>query len=284
MMHSPTTSGVAGASGVGGDEVIAQPDHQRSALQSTRRVWPLDRSAGTALVVAYAAIFAVLLCVGMLIVHALDHSALQRVDVRIAHWFDARRTSGRNDAAQIGAGLADAYTLTPAVIILVIAFAIVWRRWHDSVMLATALLLEKALFLPVSLLVDRPRPPVVQLDGNPPTSSYPSGHVAAAVAAYVSLAIIVGWHTRNRVVRAVFFTLAVTAPIVVAVARLHLGMHHLSDVVIGGAAGLVCVLVTLHILRSSVSRLALTRRSTLPSCVLALDVSDLRDDDLGRTR
>lgn len=253
----------------------------RSDTKSTLRVWPLDRRAGALWLGAYVVIFAVLLVLGLLIVHALDNSALQRMDVRVAHWFEARRTPDRNDAAQIGAGLADAYTLTPAVIFLVIAFAVVWRRWHDSLMVAMSLLLEKVLFLPVSLLVDRSRPPIPQLDGNPPTSSYPSGHVAAAVAAYVALAVIVSWHTRNRAVRATFMTLAVVAPIIVAVSRLHLGMHHVSDVVIGGLSGLTCVLVALHVLRGAVARLEKTCQSQLPPELLTLDVSELDQQKIG---
>ena len=42
------------------------------------------------------------------------------------------------------------------------------------------------------MLVDRARPPVVhRLDTAPPTSSFPSGHTAAAVVLYVGLALIV---------------------------------------------------------------------------------------------
>ena len=64
---------------------------------------------------------------------------------------------------------------------------VVWRRWDETVLLLTAVLLEKAVFVCVTYVIDRDRPPVGQLDGQPPTSSYPSGHVGTAVALYGAL-------------------------------------------------------------------------------------------------
>ncbi len=222
------------------------------------RVWPLDPPAGRAVLVAYVAMFAALLAIGMLLVHVLHGTELVGFDERAARWFEARRTPARNDLAQLGSALADAYTLTPAVIVLSAAFVAIFRRWHDTVMLGGSLLLEKGLFLPVTLLVGRDRPPVQQLDGAPPTSSFPSGHVAAAVAAYVGLAVVVRWHVRNRAVRAAFDVVAVAAPLAVLVSRLALGMHHVTDVVVGACSGAACVVIV-HTALLATSRRAVMR-------------------------
>jgi membrane-associated phospholipid phosphatase len=218
------------------------------------KTWPLDRHAGWQLLVAYTVTFIVLASIGLVIVHVLDHSALQRFDVRVSRWFERQRTPTRNDLGQIGSGLADAYTLTPGVILSCALFLAVWKRWHDVIMLGGALLMEKLLFLPVTWLVGRDRPPVPQLDGAPPTSSYPSGHVAAGVVAYVALAIVIRWHIRNQIVRSGVIVLAVAAPVTVAVSRLYLGMHHVTDVVAGLGSATLCLVAVHYVLSRSVAR------------------------------
>ncbi|MGZ4130819.1 MAG: phosphatase PAP2 family protein, partial [Actinomycetota bacterium] len=51
-------------------------------------------------------------------------------------------------------------------------------------------------------MIQRPRPTVHRLDVSPPTSSFPSGHVAAGIALYVGLAILLSSHVRNAAARA----------------------------------------------------------------------------------
>ena len=93
------------------------------------------------------------------------------------------------------------------------------------------------IFTTSSFVVDRARPGVPKLDTIPPTSSFPSGHAAAAVAFYGALAIIVFWHTRHRVTRAVVVGAAIVFPLVVGASRMYRGMHHLSDVIVGFVVG-----------------------------------------------
>ena len=61
----------------------------------------------------------------------------------------------------------------PALIVLANSAAVlVWRRWHDGVFLALAVILEASVFVIVSFIVDRDRPPVVQLDPPTPSGSF----------------------------------------------------------------------------------------------------------------
>ena len=99
-------------------------------------------------------------------------------------------------------------------------------------------------------MVDRPRPPIPHLDKIPPTGAFPSGHSAAAVAFYGALAIIVCWHTRNRLVRTIAITVAVVLPFIVGASRMYRGMHRLSDVVVGLVVGLVSLWVTWLVVRN----------------------------------
>jgi undecaprenyl-diphosphatase len=218
--------------------------------------WPFRMVSLKIWLAAWAGMTLVTTLVGLLIVNVLDDGPLGRFDRSISFWFADHRTPRWNSLSQIGAGLADAYTLTPAVIILVFVFAAVFRRWHESLVLAAGILLEKAVFLPSTYLVDRPRPPVTQLDGNPPTSSYPSGHVAAAVVCYGAVALIVMWHTRRRWLRVLAAVVAGLAPTLVLLSRLELGMHHFSDVVWGALAGGAALIFAVWAVRAGTDVLA----------------------------
>ncbi|MCA9704700.1 MAG: VanZ family protein [Myxococcales bacterium] len=83
--------------------------------------------------------------------------------------------------------------------------------------------------LALQLLAQRPRPEgVVALLPVPPLPSFPSGHAVLAGIAVVMLAT----HRRGLIL------LAVPTAALIAVSRVHVGHHHLSDVLGGGLLGL----------------------------------------------
>jgi undecaprenyl-diphosphatase len=145
--------------------------------------------------------------------------------------------------------IADAYVKIPATIVLSVFFLWRWRRWTEPALLIGALVLEVAVFLTSSVVVDRARPPISRLDPVPPTGSFPSGHAAAAVAFYGAIAIVVFWHTRSRVGRTVAVAAAVLIPLAVAASRMYRGMHNLSDVVVGLLVGILSLAVTWLVVR-----------------------------------
>jgi undecaprenyl-diphosphatase len=61
-----------------------------------------------------------------------------------------------------------------------------------------------------------------------PTSSFPSGHIAATICLYVAIAILVTART-DRPWRWLTVALAVIMPVGVAVSRMYRGMHHPTD-------------------------------------------------------
>jgi hypothetical protein len=75
---------------------------------------------------------------------------------------------------------------------LIMGAVVLWRTrdWRLAAAPAIAILVETAIFLSITSLVDRERPPVDKLDLAPPTSSYPSGQVGAATALYLTFAIL----------------------------------------------------------------------------------------------
>lgn len=123
---------------------------------------------------------------------------------------------------------------TPAVLagtLVVAPLAVaVTRTWGPALFVAVAVFGELTLFLATTALVDRHRPDVPQLNPNlPPTSSFPSGHVAAAVVLYTSAALLAVSLTR-RWWRWAVVVLAVIVPLLIAGQRLYGGVHYPSDI------------------------------------------------------
>ena len=131
-----------------------------------------------------------------------------------------------------------------------VAVVVLWwrtRRWWFAVIPAIAISLQAAVFVAATLVTGRPRPDVPHLDPAPPTSSYPSGHVGASVALYISFAIMATTIERPWLRRTVIGVCSLI-PFLVAYARMYRGMHHLSDVIIGAVNGLVCAALAAHCL------------------------------------
>jgi undecaprenyl-diphosphatase len=100
------------------------------------------------------------------------------------------------------------------------------------------------------LLWDRARPAII-LDGRtaPPLHSYPSGHVALALAVYGLLAYLWIRASKSWLERAAAALLALAIVFVTGMARLRLGTHWPTDVIAGwviGSAWLTVVLRAIH--------------------------------------
>ncbi|MET9934827.1 MULTISPECIES: phosphatase PAP2 family protein [unclassified Streptomyces] len=141
--------------------------------------------------------------------------------------------------------VADTQTVIGLTLLCVLGLLLVPRapRWWEAGFLAVSVAAQSAVFLLVTLVVNRDRPDVPHLDGAPPTSSFPSGHVGASVALYGGLAVLAARHLRG-LRRNLVVGLLLLFPLAVAFSRLYRGMHHPSDVVVGllnGACTLLLV-------------------------------------------
>ena len=101
-----------------------------------------------------------------------------------------------------------------------------------------------------TLLIDRPRPNVPQLDAAPPTSSFPSGHTAAAVCFYGSVAAIILWHSRHRWIKVVAVVVCAAVPLTIAGSRVYRGMHYPTDVLAGVLLGAIWLTVVIFYVRT----------------------------------
>jgi undecaprenyl-diphosphatase len=130
-----------------------------------------------------------------------------------------------------------------AYLIPLTTLAAAWLAWRRRPLAAVSVLaaywLERPLYTLGWRLWDRARPDVIA-DGiaAPPLHSFPSGHAALSAAAYGLLARL--WISRSRswAERVVVVLLLVTLLTVVDVARLRLGTHWPSDVIVGTVLGL----------------------------------------------
>ena len=231
---------MTGSAHAGTDTAVA---HQRTAYPPLERGKAVARLVGGGLLLALA-----LTLVGRFVTGVLTPSALTRWEDGVNQWFVDQRTPALDLATHIGSYLAETVTCIALLVVMVVVLRAWLGRWRESWAVVAAIVGELLVFLVVTALVDRARPDVPHLDAAPPTSSFPSGHVGAAVALYGCLAVIAHREVLNRALSTVLVTVCCIVPVVVAISRVYRGMHHVSDVVFGAVGGglwLLLVVTTL---------------------------------------
>jgi membrane-associated phospholipid phosphatase len=198
-------------------------------------------------------ILAVWVGLGYLLTKVGSHDVVGRTDRDVSRWFAHHRTGDLNETSEVTTYVAETVTVVIVGLIAVLGARIAWKRWREPLLVVAAVTGEVVIFLGVTLLVHRPRPRVPHLDIAPPTSSFPSGHTAAAVALYGALALLASERFRRAVVRGLFAALAVAAPVLVGISRIYRGMHYATDVLAGALLGLVWLLVALKGVRLGVA-------------------------------
>ena len=229
-----------------------QLEAQPTVEAAEQRPAPPLRAVAGPLAVELLAVYVLLTAcwvgLGFLVTGPLAGTAVADADRDVATWLVDQRTPTLNDWSHLGGMLAD--TLVKIIVTAIIAgiMLLVWRSWREPFIVAAALVLEASVFITTTWIVSRPRPDVERLDSSPVGSSFPSGHVAAAVA-YGAVAVVVFQRVRNRVVRAIVVVVIVAVPVIVAWARMYRGMHYLTDVIAGallGAASVIAVVVVVR--------------------------------------
>jgi undecaprenyl-diphosphatase len=196
----------------------------------------LRREAATAvgrLALPAAVLAGAMALLGLLLTRVLDGTSVSREDAEVSRELAAARDSDGKVVTSLFTLLAETPTVVALTAVAAVVFRLVFRRWRESVVVVCAVVGETLIFWLTTLLIDRRRPVVPQLDPAPPTSSFPSGHTAASVAFYGAVALVVLWHTRAVWLRGLAVAAAVAIPLAVGGARLYRGMHFPTDVLAG---------------------------------------------------
>ena len=206
-------------------EAAADLKPTRPAIQTAVVQTPMAL-AGTA--VAWVLVFGVLYALGTPLAHYQKGNGNILGDHTIPHWLAAHRTSFLNTVSFLGSEAGNTHLILAVGLIAgALALAVI-RRWRPVIFLIVTMVGELTLFLGVAALVGRARPDVAHLDGQLPTSSYPSGHVAATICLYAAI-VVLAWPRTRAWWRWALLTLAVLMPLWVGLSRLYRGMHHPTD-------------------------------------------------------
>jgi len=202
------------------------------------------------LLIPAACLVAVMVGLGYLVTEVLPSTAIGKWDAEVPRRLvEYRQQEGISESKLI-----TSLSETPTIVALTALAAAVFRwkfgRWRESLVVIYAVVGETGIFMATTLLIDRPRPNVPKLDAAPPTSSFPSGHTAAAVCFYGAIAAIIIWHTRHRWIKVVAVVVCAAVPLTIGGSRVYRGMHYPTDVLVGGLLGAIWLTVVLVYVRT----------------------------------
>jgi membrane-associated phospholipid phosphatase len=157
-------------------------------------------------------------------------------DERLAEWLHGRATDPFTDVFRAITWTGNFVTL---LVVALVAVAVLWRRRQrtDAVFVALAFLGAQVLSNGMKLGFRRERPFFPDPLATESTFSFPSGHALVSLAVYGAIALLLARRISSHTWRGLL--LGGTALLVVAIgfSRLYLGVHFLSDVLAGFAAG-----------------------------------------------
>jgi len=157
-------------------------------------------------------------------------------DQRVANWLHGRATDPFTDVFQ-------AFTWTGnggflAVVVLVTAF-LLWRRRFvtDALFVVLAFAGAEVITFGMKQGFRRERPFFEDPLATASSFSFPSGHSLVSLAVYGSIALVIARRAPNRRAAATVVAAAAVWILAIGFSRLYLGVHFLTDVVAGYAAG-----------------------------------------------
>jgi undecaprenyl-diphosphatase len=197
----------------------------------------LDRKVmgGLMVAVALAIVFTTALVVGLVLDMVDRDAGLARWDSAVADWGSRHASAWSTNVLDTLTDLGGTRYVVVIALVVAVYDYIRHRNWNVVLFLFVVVAGVTTVNNGVKLLVGRERPPVLHLVGTS-GSSFPSGHSAAAAAAWFAFALVVSRHWSRRG-RAAAAAVAAVVAIAVAASRALLGVHWLTDVVAGVMLG-----------------------------------------------
>ncbi len=169
--------------------------------------------------------------------------ALQKIDVRIHDWTVSHRQA--TDTAFFGLMSTIGGPAGIAVVVGLVSIALaVLRRWRWVIYLLVTTGGGGLLNMELKRYFARARPAVAEMLRQAHGYSFPSGHAMESAVAFGALAYLAYRAARSWAWAAAALAFGTTFVLAVALSRVYLGVHWISDVAAGVTAGLVWVITT----------------------------------------
>lgn len=208
----------------------------------------VSTATAAAVVASFAVMSIILVALGLLITHVLEHGSIGVWDHHVSQWFDRHRTARWDRVTGDLTDMADTFEVAGVAAFVTVVLLV--RRWgRRAFLLAAGLAIELSVFLTANQIVARPRPAVSHLGGTPSTYSFPSGHTAATIVLWGGIAVIVAVSTTRWWARVVMWTLAVVLTVAVGLSRVYRGEHYPTDVISGAVLGIGSLAAGVFIIR-----------------------------------
>lgn len=177
----------------------------------------------------------------------LDEDTLFRLDGMV------KDLAAQATTPDVALTMARVTNLAAPILVVVVALGLavyftVRRLWGYLLMLALALGIGELLLYALKVLFDRARPTAGTLH-DAYGASFPSGHSFTALVLYGLLAYLVWQITSKGWARALAVAFAIGATLAVGFSRLYLGVHWLTDVLGGYAAGVAWLVFSIALVR-----------------------------------
>jgi membrane-associated phospholipid phosphatase len=192
------------------------------------------RSVGLPLLGALGALIASVWAFGLLADNVIEDETAS--DQRLADWLHGRATDPLTDVFHAITFLGNFVTL---LAVTLVAVAVLWRRSErtDAFFVALAFIGAQVLSNGMKLGFRRERPFFPDPLATESTFSFPSGHALVSLAVYGAIALVLARHLSSRWHQALLFAGTTVLVLAIGFSRLYLGVHFLSDVLAGFAAG-----------------------------------------------
>jgi undecaprenyl-diphosphatase len=211
----------------------------------------LHFTIGVALILCAAMVF------GELAEDVVEGDTITLIDVQLAHWFRAHATAGFTGLMLF---ITHWNGIAGSSVMGVLLAAWFWYRRAHYWLVVVLVAVPGGMLLNVALkhVFQRARPtledPLLTLS----TYSFPSGHTAAATVFYGLLACYLVRRVRGWPARAAIVAACVAMVMLVALSRMYLGVHYLSDVLAASAEGAawlaVCITAVSTLQRRRIAR------------------------------
>jgi membrane-associated phospholipid phosphatase len=216
----------------GAGEHITGTAAQRAARNARRDP---EKATGLALTLALFVVFAGGVLLALLAVVVRSSDALAGIDSSVAEWADHHGSAWSHDALTLVTRLGEAWVVVPvAILVAVVEITRTRNRWVVPFLLIV-ILGDSLLTNAVKQLIDRARPTIEAVAATL-GPSFPSGHTSTAAASWAAFALVAGRWWGRRAWPALAGA-AVGIAVAVALSRVFLDVHWLTDVLGGLALG-----------------------------------------------